>query len=436
MDQEAKSSFSFASIAISFFILIVLPLTITGVIISKGVIKVGEEATQANLRILDDNQKQSIAGRAQNVADAVAQFLADREKDIRIATIIPRNGQSYETFLKSNTRGIVQASNVGVVKIPAPLYKEIAFLDKTGKESLKVTSEGVVPAGQLRDMSNPANGEFGNEDYFLKARTLAPGDFYMGPVVGNHVTKKEFEEGKQYDGIIRVASPVFDSTGFAGVIEIALNIVQVMEFTNHLKSTEPGMIFAKVNPEDGNYAFMVGRDGSMIANPDQYLVPGLGPDKKPVPIMDEKNYKELMKDGTGAENVLSLGFLDENLPKVHALASAGKSGSFTYTIDNKRIFLAYAHIPYYGSTYTRPEGFGWVGMYVDIDKYNKLSQEKVKDIQQKVERWQKSSIVVVFVSLILLFVIALILARGLYRSIQTARRNGAGPASRVDDDED
>jgi len=89
MEKEAKTNFSFASIALSFFILIVLPLTITGVIISKGVIKVGEEATQANLRILDDNQKQSIAGRAQNVADAVAQFLSDREKDIRIASILP-----------------------------------------------------------------------------------------------------------------------------------------------------------------------------------------------------------------------------------------------------------------------------------------------------------------------------------------------------------
>jgi hypothetical protein len=434
MDQEAKTSFSFASIAISFFILIVLPLTITGVIISKGVIKVGEEATQANLRILDDSQKQSIAGRAQNVADAVAQFLADREKDIRIATILPRDGQSYITFLKTNSRGVIQSSNVGIVKIPVPVYREIAFLDKTGKEALKVTGEGITPKEQLRDLSNPVNSEFGNEDYFLKAKDLAPGEFYMGPVVGNHITKKEFEEGKRFDGIIRIASPVFDSTGFAGVIEIAMNFVHVIEFTNHIEPTEPGMIFAKINPDDGDYTFMVERDGSMIANPNQYLIPGFGPDKKPVPTIDEKNYQELMKDGTGGENVLSLGFLDENLPKIHALASDGKSGSFTYTIGDKRVFLAYAHIPYYGSIYTKPEGFGWIGMYVDIDKYHKLSQEKVKEIQQKVERWQKSSIIVVFVSLILLFIIALILARGLYRSIQNARNSGG--TKHLEDDED
>lgn len=431
MEKEAKTNFSFASIALSFFILIVLPLTITGVIISKGVIKVGEEATQANLRILDDNQKQSIAGRAQNIADAVAQFLSDREKDIRIASILPRDEQTYTTFLKSNTRGVIQSSNVGIVKIPLPVYQEIAFLDKTGKEALKVTVNGVVPKDQLRDMSNPANGEYGEEDYFLKAKELAPGEFYMGPVVGLHVTKQEFDAGKQFSGIVRMAAPVFDSSGFAGVVEMALDFKHVMEFADHLVPTEPGMVFAKVNPEDTNYTFLVGRDGSILSHPSQYFIGGLGADKRPVPVMDDKNYSELVKAGEGSMNVLNMGFMDENLPKIHALAASGKSGSFTYTIDNKRIFIAYAHIPYYGSTYSKPEGYGWVGMMVDIDKYHKLSEDKVKDIQLKVERWQKSSIVVVFVSLILLFVIALILARGLYRSIQ--KRDGKAPLGDYED---
>ncbi|HPI92735.1 MAG TPA: hypothetical protein PLT09_08380 [Deltaproteobacteria bacterium] len=431
MEKEAKTNFSFASIALSFFILIVLPLTITGVIISKGVIKVGEEATQANLRILDDNQKLSIAGRAQNVADAVAQFLSDREKDIRIASILPRDEQSYTTFLKSNTRGVIQSSNVGIVKIPLPVYREIAFLDKTGKEALKVTVNGVVPKDQLKDMSNPANGEYGDEDYFLKAKELAPGEFYMGPVVGNHVSKQEYEAGKQFDGIVRMASPVFDSNGFAGVVELALDFRHIMEFTDHIVPTEPGMVFAKVNPDDMNFTFLVGRDGSVLSYPAQYFIGGLGPDKKPVPVMDDKNYSELSKTGEGSMNVLNMGFMDENLPKIHALAASGKSGSFTYTVDNKRIFIAYAHIPYYGSVFSKPEGYGWVGMMVDIDKYHKLSEDKVKDIQLKVERWQKSSIVVVFVSLILLFVIALILARGLYRSIQ--KRDGTMP--RIDDED-
>ncbi len=434
MDQEAKTNFSFASIAVSFFILIVLPLTITGVIISKGVVKVGEEATQANLRILDDSQKQSIGGRAQTVADAVAQFLSEREKDIRIATILPRDENSYTTFIRSNTRGAIRSSQVGVVKIPIPLYREITFLDKQGMEVLKVTNDGVVPKERLRDMSSPANGEYGDEEYFSQARGMAPGEFYMGPVVGRHVSKTEFEAGKNFDGIIRMAAPVFDSSGFAGVVELALEYVHLMEFTDHIIPTEPGMFFASVNVDDMNYAFMVGRDGFIISHPSDYLIRGLDANMKPVPVMNEENYQTLSKDGTGAMNVREMGFLDENLPRIDALASEGKSGSFTYTIDDKRIFAAYANIPYYGDGFSKPEGFGWIGMIVDIDKYHNLSQEKVKEIQQKVQRWQKSSIVVVFVSLILLFIIALILARGLYRSIQSARR--PEESTPLQDDED
>jgi hypothetical protein len=181
MEQGAKKNFSFASIALSFFILIVLPLTITGVIISKGVIKVGEEATQANLRILDDNQKLSIAGRGQNVADAVDQFLTDREKDIRIANYSPRDEQSYNTFLKSNTRGVIQASNVGVVKITMPVYSEIAFLDKAGKESLKVTVDGVwLPRIKLKDMSNPEMAISGLRIISRRQNSLPRARFTLG----------------------------------------------------------------------------------------------------------------------------------------------------------------------------------------------------------------------------------------------------------------
>ena len=40
----------------------------------------------------------------------------------------------------------------------------------------------------------------------------------MGPVVGQHVNKAEFDGGKRFDGIIRMAAPVFDSQGFAGLL--------------------------------------------------------------------------------------------------------------------------------------------------------------------------------------------------------------------------
>ncbi len=414
MEQDERTRLSFASIAISFFILIVLPLTITGILISRGVVKVGEEATQANLRILDEKQKHFIEVRTDNLAEAVAQFLEEREKDIRIATILPRDVKTYQTFLNSNSRGVMKSSKVGVVKIPVPLYREIAFLNSTGKEVLKVTTAGKVPDYKLRDMSNPNNGEFGYEDYFLKAKVLPPGGFYMGPVVGRHVTRAEFKAGKHFDGIMRIAAPVFGPKGFAGVVELALNAVHLMEFTKHIIPTEPGF-YATVDESKKDYAFMVDRNGFIISHPLDYLIGGIGPDKKPVPVMNEKNYNRLIKTGAGAMNVNYLGFLDENLPKIERIVSEGQSGSLTYAYRNTRMFVTYSPIPYYGNGFKRPAGFGWIGMLVDINKYHHLTQEKVKELQEKVARWQKSSITVVIVSLILLFLIALILARGIYR---------------------
>lgn len=434
MGQDERTRLSFASIAVSFFILIVLPLTITGILISRGVVKVGEEATQANLRILDDKQKHFIEVRTDNLAEAVAQFLEEREKDIRIATILPRDVKTYQTFLNSNARGVMKSAKVGVVKIPVPLYREIAFLDRSGKEVLKVTTSGKVPDYRLKDMSNPNNGEFGYEDYFLKAKTLSPGEFYMGPVVGRHVTRAEFEAGKHFDGIMRIAAPVFGPKGFAGVVELALNAVHLMEFTKHIIPTEPGF-YATVDESKKDYAFMADRNGFIISHPLDYLIGGVGPDMKPVPVMNEKNYDNLIKTGSGAMNVNYLGFLDENFPKIVKLVSEGQSGSLTYAYRKTRMFVAYSPIPYYGNGFNRPAGFGWIGMLVDINKYHHLTQEKVKELQKKVARWQKASITVVIVSLILLFLIALILARGIYR-ISGSTQGEALPWDEDEEDRD
>jgi hypothetical protein len=419
MDQGDKNAkLSFASVAISFFILIVLPLTITGIVISKGVVKVGEEATQANLRVLDNPQKQSVELRAKNIAEGIAQFYTDREKDIKIASILPRDEKAYTTFLTSNNLGVITSSDIGLVKVPVPVYKEIAFLDKAGMEKIKITNTGIVPKNSLKDMSNPSNGEFGKEDYFDRAKSLAPGEFYIGPVVGYHVNRKEVDSGKKFEGIQRIATPVFDSSGFAGVIELALNFQHVREFVDHLVPTDPDKIFASVSVKESNFAFLVDRDGNILSHPDDTFIIGLDKNQNNVPMLKEENFKNLEASGDGYMNLLSIGFKDENLPKIHEEASSGKSGSRTYNLDNSSYFVAFAPVPYYGNGFSKPKGIGWVGMFVDVNLYHNLNQEKAKDIKDKVAKWQKSTILVVIVSLILLFLIALILSKGIHRQIK------------------
>jgi len=430
MDQgEKNTKLNFASVAISFFILIVLPLTITGIVISKGVVKVGEEATQANLRVLDNPQKQSIELRARNIAEGIAQFYTDREKDIKIASILPRDDKAYTTFLTTNNLGVVKSSDIGLVKVPVPLYKEIAFLDKAGMEQIKITNAGIVPKENLKNFSVLDNGEYGKENFFEIAKSLAPGEFYIGPVVGYHVNRKDADSEKKFEGIQRIATPVFDSSGFAGVVELALNFQHVREFVDHLVPTDPDKIFASVNVKDNNYAFLVDRDGNILSHPDETLIIGLDKNNNTVPMLKEDNFKNLEASGDGYMNILSIGFKDENLPKIHEEASSGKSGSRTYVLDNSSYFVAFAPIPYYGNGFSKPKGIGWVGMVIDVNLYKNISEEKAKDIKDKVAKWQKSTILVVIVSLIMLFLIALILSKGIHRQIKRVYDEEATPPS-------
>lgn len=356
--------------------ILVAYITSKGVVISNQIVadqnKSGVGTTAriiASQNISNDHeisqeQIREIENRTRTIAEEIATFYSDREKDIRIAGILPRDEKAYESFLNSKTLGVIKASNVGIVKTPTPIYREIAFIDKNGKEILKITKDGNVPVEHLRNMSDPANGEFGNEDYFLKAKILQPGQIYIGPVIGYHITKDDFIAGKRFNGIQRIAAPVFDSKGFAGVIELALNFVHLSEHVDHIVPTEADKILAVVNADDNNYAFMVDRNGFIVSHPNDTLIMGLGPDKQPVKVLQADNYKQLTGNGSEAMNVASMGFKDDTMPKIHKLASEGKSGSINYAIGNSRFFVTYANIPYYGNGFSRPMGPGWIGMMV------------------------------------------------------------------------
>jgi hypothetical protein len=433
MEREEKTpKLNFASVAISFFILIMLPLTITGIIISKGVVKVGEEAIQVNSKVLDNSLKQAIENKTKSIAEAIAQFYTGREKDIIHASTLIRNEKDYAEFLNSNKLSVLNS------KTPLAVYREIAFLDKTGKEQLKVTQDGVTPKDKLRDMSNPEKGEFGKEEYFDKAKILSPGEFYIGPVTGYHVNKQEFKSGKKFEGFQRIATPVFDSTGFAGVVELTLNYQHVREYVDHIipTETEPGKIFLSVNPEDNNFAFIVDNAGDILSHPDETYIIGIDKNKKTVPSINENNYKTLEASGDGYLNLMTYGFKDENLPKIHEEASSGVSGSQTYKLGDDNIFVSFSPIPYYGNGFSKPKGPGWVGMFVDVNLHHKLNQVKVEEIKDKVAKWQKSTILVVIVSLILLFLIALILSRGIYRQIRKVYEEQDNIQSSDEDDKE
>jgi len=162
---------------------------------------------------------------------------------------------------------------------------------------------------------------------------------------------------------------------------------------------------------------MVDNKGFMISHPNDYHIAGLYKDGRPVPPLTEKTAEEQIKKGEEVLNLNLLGFMDPNLPEVAKDAAAGNSGIKMYKFGGHTKFVAYAPIKFYTDEYPKPGGFGWVGMGVDVEKWNELAVATSQKIEKEAKAWSTTIILILIISVVILFLISALLARGISRSI-------------------
>ncbi len=435
---ETKKKKQYFTVGGVFFLLIVIPLSLMAFLIANGMFKLGVTIKERAVSVLDQKSQEEIKIRAINTADEVANFLNERKRDVLTATIIPANDIAYKQFLKDNNKNIWVKERNKIKQISTPLYTEMAFIDKTGKEVIKIVNGHTAPAAKLSNVSIPLNTTFKTEDYFNRAKILNKGEVYVSPVTGWYVSKAEFEKGVRFSGIVRLATPVFDKQGFAGVIELALDYRHLAEFTNHIIPTQPERVF-EADTSTGNYTYMVDNRGFIIAHPNNYHIAGLNRNGTPVSSLTSQNSSELTKKGEEALNLNQLGFMDPNLPVIAKEAAAGKAGIVTYKFGGNTKLVAYAPIKFYASNLPQPAGFGWIGMGLDVEKYNEAAIKVSKNIEKEAKAWTATVILILIASMIILFLIMLLLARGISRSIQAdvpAGSEGQVPSFDDDDEDD
>lgn len=85
-------------------------------------------------------------------------------------------------------------------------------------------------------------------------------------------------------------------------------------------------------------------------------------------------------------------------------------------------FVAYAPIKFYASNLPEPAGFGWVGLGLDVEKYNQEAAKVAKEIEKEAKAWTATVIFILIASMIILFFIMLLLVRGITRSLQAEVR--------------
>jgi hypothetical protein len=431
--SETKKNKQFFNIGGVFFLLIVIPLSLMAFLIANGMFKLGVTIRQNTVNVLDNKSQEDMKARAVNTANEVANFLMESNKDLQVATIIPSTETVYKQFVSENKKPVWVKRDGKIQQILIPLYKEMALIDKNGNEQIKIVDGQATK--KLVNVSDPANTTYKTEDYFAKTKNLNKGEFYVSPVTGFYVDKAAFEKGQRFEGIVRFATPVFNKDGFAGVITLALDYRHLAEFTAHLVPTQAEKVF-ETTASAGNYAYMVDNRGFVISHPSDFHIVGLNPDGTIVPTVTAQNATELANKGTEAFNMFQLGFLDPNIFKITKEAAQGKSGVLMYKFGGINKFVAYAPIKFYASNLPQPTGFGWIGLGLEVDKYNEAALKVSKNIEKESKAWTATIIFILIASMIILFFIMLLLVRGISRSLQTEIPRGSEGLSFDDDDDD
>ncbi len=432
--KEGKGLFTVARV---FFLLIVIPLSLMAILIANGIFKLGVTVKEGAVNVLDQKSQEEIKTRAVNTAEEIASFLSERKKDLLIATIIPTTDTAFKQFVRENQKPLWIREEGKVRQVLTYLYTEMALTDRSGNELVKIVNGEAAPKSALVNVAKPANTAYKSEVYFSAAQSLNRGEVYVSPVTGWYVNRPEFEKGKRFAGVIRFATPVFDKQGFAGVLTLALDYRHLAAFTDHVVPTQAGQVFeAEVDTATGNYAYLVDNRGLVISHPYDYHIAGLNPDGSPVPALTDKNSAEMGKKGEAVLNLNLLGYMDPNLPEIAKDATAGNAGVKAYKFGGHMKLVAYAPVKFYTKEYPQPGGFGWVGMGVDVQKYNELAMKTSRNIEKEVKSWSTTIIVILVISIILLFLIMALLARGISRSIESEVPQEAEEAAKHYDDEE
>jgi hypothetical protein len=413
---ENKKDAQFFTVARVFFLLIVIPFSLMALLIANGILKLGTTAKERAINVLDQKSQEEIKIRAINTADEVANFLTERKKDLLIATIIPATESTYKQFVYENKKAIWVKEDDKIRQVIAPLYTEMVLIDRSGKELIKIVNGQVAPKSSLINVSNPANTRYKSEDYFSEAKKLNKGEVYFSHATGWYVNRADFEKGKRFTGILRMSTPLFDKEGLAGVIALALDFRHIAGFTDHIIPTQAGYVF-EADASTGNYAYMVDNRGFIISHPSDFHIAGLNSDGTQVPPITEKTHETMTKKGLEVLNLNLLAFMDPGMSEIAKDAAVGNSGIKTYKFAGQTKFVAYAPIKFYSADYPKPGGFGWIGMGVNVEKFNELAMKASQNIEKEAKAWTTTIVLIMIISIVLLFFISALLARGISRSI-------------------
>jgi HAMP domain-containing protein len=411
--KTAFRSGVFRRLLLSSLLVSLLPLVVLGAFTLHSIRNAGEEAIALSRVALDEKSAEALEVRTVETARAVARFLEDREADLRALALLPRSPEAYLAFSQAH-QGELWHLHEGVeTRHSVDLYREIAYVDASGRERVKIAGGQIVGPVNLRDVSDPSQTLYRSETYFAEASRLAPGEIYVSPVTGFYVNQAAFQAGQRFEGVLRFAMPVFDGRGdFDGIVVLALDSRHLEEFTTHIVPTEERFVL-EPDADTGNYAYIIDHEARVVAHPVDFLQWGVDEEGRRLPYATSQ-------EDLGVYPVLldRLEFVDAELSAIHSRAVRGEAGSVQYFWAGHHKFASYVPIPYYGGSYQPPAGFGWVAITADADAFHESARLVGRAISERTRSLVAAGISIVVVTALAVLLIAGLLARTVASPIQ------------------
>jgi len=293
-------------------------------------------AISDSIKALDKKSQLTLERLSYEIANNVASFLYERDKDLLFLSSLNLNDKILQNFQTIKTASVAQhgkytyndtskkweikkdinSDNIhikanlkdnekefNINAIPQidykkiPLYKEIQYIDLKGNEIYKVSSF----SNEKINIKNQNDTYCKAENYFSDLQKLKKGEIYVSDVIGEYVksgligtfTKekakkmnisfdpknngyagKENPNGKRFEGIVRFATPIYKKNKKIGYVAFALDHRHIMEFTDSFDPLPHNTKQDIADASSGNYAFMWDYAGRNISHARDYFIVG------------------------------------------------------------------------------------------------------------------------------------------------------------------